>query len=155
MGEYPYKNLESIKKTCEYFNAIGEKCNTKGIRFGYHNHNHEFTKISDGDELVYDFMVKNTDPKKVMFEMDVYWVTKGGQKPVEYFNKYPKRFELLHIKDEKEVGASGEIDFKSIYENKAKAGTKFAIVEVEQYSFEPLVSVQKSIDFLNSAPFVK
>ena len=155
MGEYPYKNLESIKKTCEYFNAIGEKCNTKGIRFGYHNHNHEFTKISDGDELVYDFMVKNTDPKKVMFEMDVYWVTKGGQKPVEYFNKYPKRFELLHIKDEKEVGASGEIDFKAIYENKDKAGTKFAIVEVEQYSFEPLVSVQKSIDFLNNAPFVK
>ncbi len=155
MGEYPYKNLESIKKTCEYFNAIGDKCNAKGIRFGYHNHNHEFTKISDGDELVYDFMLKNTDPKKVTFEMDVYWVTKGGQKPVEYFNKYPKRFELLHIKDEKEVGASGEIDFKAIYENMAKAGTKFAIVEVEQYNFEPLVSVQKSIDFLNSAPYVK
>ena len=155
MGEYPYKNLESIKKTCEYFNAIGDKCNAKGIRFGYHNHNHEFTKITDSDELVYDFMVKNTDPKKVTFEMDVYWVTKGGQKPLEYFNKYPKRFELLHIKDEKEVGASGEIDFKAIYENMAKAGTKFAIVEVEQYNFEPLVSVQKSIDFLNKASYVK
>ena len=154
MGEYPYKNLESIKKTCEYFNAIGEKCNAKGIRFGYHNHNHEFTKITDSNELVYDYMLKNTDPKKVTFEMDVYWVTKGGQKPVEYFNKYPKRFELLHIKDEKEVGASGEIDFKAIYDSRAKAGTKFAIVEVEQYNFEPLISVQKSIDFLNSAPYV-
>ena len=87
--------------------------------------------------------------------MDVYWVYKGGQKAVEYFNKYPKRFELLHIKDEKEVGASGEIDFKSIYDNLAKAGTKFAIVEVEQYGYEPLVSVQKSFDYLNSAPFVK
>ncbi len=154
MGDYPYKNLESIKKTCEYFNAIGEKCNAKGIRFGYHNHNHEFTKITDSNELVYDYMLKNTDPKKVTFEMDVYWVTKGGQKPLDYFNKYPKRFELLHIKDEKEVGASGEIDFKTIYDSRAKAGTKFAIVEVEQYNFEPLISVQKSIDFLNNAPYV-
>jgi len=155
MGDYPYKDKESLKKTCDYFNAIGEKCKAKGIRFGYHNHNHEFTKITDSDELVYDFMIKNTDPKKVTFEMDVYWVYKGGQQAVEYFNKYPKRFELLHIKDEKEVGASGMIDFKAIYDNLSKAGTKFAIVEVEQYGYDPLVSVQKSIDFLNAAPYVK
>ena len=155
MGEYPYKNLEALKKTCEYFNAIGEKCNAKGIRFGYHNHNKEFTKIVDADDLVYDYMVKNTDPKKVFFEMDVYWVYRGGQKAVDYFNKYPKRFEILHIKDEKEIGASGLIDFKSIYENKAKAGTKLCVVEVERYDFEPFVSVQKSFDFLNKAAYVK
>ena len=155
MGDYPYKNLEALKKTCEYFNAIGEKCNAAGIRFGYHNHNKEFTKIVDADDLVYDYMLKNTDPKKVTFEMDVYWVYKGGQKAVDYFNKYPKRFELLHIKDEKEIGASGLIDFKPIYENKAKAGTKVCFVEVERYDFEPFVSVQKSFDFLNNASYVK
>ncbi|HZK93923.1 MAG TPA: sugar phosphate isomerase/epimerase [Prolixibacteraceae bacterium] len=155
MGEYPYKNLESLKKTCEYFNAIGEKCNAAGIRFGYHNHNKEFTKITDADDLVYDYMVKNTDPKKVTFELDVYWIYKGGQNAVAYFNKYPKRFELLHIKDEKEIGASGLIDFKPIYENKAKAGTKVCFVEVERYDFEPFVSVQKSFDFLNNASYVK
>lgn len=155
MGDYPYKNLESLKKTCEYFDAIGEKCNAAGIRFGYHNHNKEFTKIVDADELVYDYMVKNTDPKKVTFELDVYWIYKGGQNAVEYFNKYPKRFELLHIKDEKEIGASGLIDFKPIYDNRAKAGTKVCFVEVERYDFEPFVSVQKSFDFLNNASYVK
>jgi len=155
MGDYPYKNLESLKKTCEYFDAIGEKCNAAGIRFGYHNHNKEFTKIIDADELVYDYMVKNTDPKKVTFELDVYWIYKGGQNAVEYFNKYPKRFELLHIKDEKEIGASGLIDFKPIYDNRAKAGTKVCFVEVERYDFEPFVSVQKSFDFLNNASYVK
>lgn len=155
MGDYPYKNLEALKKTCEYFNAIGEKCNAAGIRFGYHNHNKEFTKIVDADDLVYDYMVKNTDPKKVTFELDVYWIYKGGQNAVEYFNKYPKRFELLHIKDEKEIGASGLIDFKPIYENRAKAGTKVCFVEVERYDFEPFVSVQKSFDFLNNASYVK
>ncbi len=155
MGEYPYKNLEALKKTCEYFNAIGEKCNAAGIRFGYHNHSKEFSKITDADELVYDYMLKNTDPKKVTFELDVYWIYKGGQNAVAYFNKYPKRFELLHIKDEKEIGASGLIDFKPIYENKAKAGTKVCFVEVERYDFEPFVSVQKSFDFLNNASYVK
>jgi sugar phosphate isomerase/epimerase len=155
MGDYPYKNLEALKKTCEYFNAVGEKCNAKGIRYGYHNHNKEFSKIVDGDDLVYDFMLKNTDPKKVTFEMDVYWVYRGGQTAVDYFNKYPKRFGLLHIKDEKEIGASGLIDFKPIYENKSKAGAKYCIVEVERYDFEPFVSVQKSFDFLNTAAYVK
>jgi len=155
MGEYPFTNLEALKKTCEYFNAIGEKCNAKGIRFGYHNHNQEFKKISDSDELIYDYMLKNTDPKKVTFEMDVYWVFKGGKSAVDYFNKYPKRFELLHIKDEKEIGASGLIDFKTIYENKKTAGTKNCFVEVERYDFEPFVSVQKSYDFLNTASYVK
>ncbi len=155
MGEYPYKNLEALKKTCEYFNAVGEKCNAQGIRFGYHNHNKEFTKIVDAEDLVYDYMVKNTNPKKVMFELDVYWIYKGGQTAVDYFNKYPKRFEILHIKDEKEIGASGLIDFKPIYENKDKAGTKLCIVEVERYDFEPFVSVQKSFDFLNAASYVK
>ena len=155
MGDYPYKNLEALKKTCEYFNAIGAKCNAAGIRFGYHNHNKEFTKIVDADDLVYDYMVKNTDPKKVTFELDVYWIYKGGQNAVAYFNKYPKRFELLHIKDEKEIGASGLIDFKPIYDNRAKAGTKVCFVEVERYDFEPFVSVQKSFDFLNNASYVK
>ena len=155
MGEYPFESREALKKTCEYFNAVGAKCNAKGIRFGYHNHNSEFKKIKDSNELVYDYMLQNTDPKKVTFEMDVYWVIKGGQQPVAYFDKYPKRFELLHIKDETEVGASGTIDFKAIYDKMPEAGTKFAIVEVERYKFEPLVSVKKSFDYLNNAPFVK
>lgn len=155
MGSYPYTNLEALKKTCQYFNAIGEKCNANGIRFGYHNHDKEFVKISDGDDLIYDYMLMHTDPQKVTFEMDVYWVFKGGQSVIDYFNRYPNRFELLHIKDEKEIGSSGLIDFKPIYQNKSAAGTKHCIVEVERYNFEPMESVKKSFDFLNNAPYVK
>ena len=48
---------------------------------------------------MYDYMLKNTDPDKVFFQMDVYWVGEGGKDPVEYFNNYPGRFEVLHIKE--------------------------------------------------------
>jgi len=155
MGKYAYGSLEGLKKTCEYFNAVGEKCNKAGVRFGYHNHYSEFKNIPGTEQIIYDYMVQNTDPKKVTFEMDVYWIYKGGQQAVDYFNKYPGRFELLHIKDAKELGASGEMDFKPIFENAKKAGAKLFIVENEQYNCPPLESVQKCLDFLNKADYVK
>ena len=133
---------DTLKKYCDYFNAIGEKCKAKGIRFGYHNHDRELSTKIDG-QTVYDFMLANTDPSKVIFEMDLYWAVVGGANPVEYFNKYPGRFELWHIKDKKEVGASGMMDFKSYWTNAAKAGMQYGIVEIEEYSFDEFTSCQK------------
>jgi sugar phosphate isomerase/epimerase len=147
------KTMDELKLWCDFYNDIGEMTATSKVQFGYHNHDREFAKI--GDEIIYDAMIKNTDPKKVFFEMDVYWVMRGGFKAVDYMNKYPDRFPLLHIKDEKEIGESGQIDFKSIYETAYKNGLKDAFVEVERYNFDPLVSVQKSYDFLKAASYVK
>ena len=156
MGKYAYGSLEGLKKTCEYFNAVGEKCNKAGVRFGYHNHYTEFKNIPGTEQIIYDYMLQNTDPKKVTFEMDTYWIHKGGKEAVDYFNKYPGRFELLHIKDTKELGgATAEMDFKPIFENSKKAGTKLFIVENEQYDFPPLESVKKCYEFLEKADYVK
>jgi len=147
------ETLDDLKVQMDYFNAIGELTAASGMQFGWHNHNHEFTKI--GDEVIYDFMLKNTNPKNVIFEMDVYWVMKGGCSPVEYMKKYPDRIKLLHIKDEKEIGESGQLDFKSIFETAYAIGVKDYFVEVEIYNFEPLVSVQKSYDFMAAASYIK
>jgi sugar phosphate isomerase/epimerase len=154
MSKTAYESLDGLKQACEYFNAVGEKCNAAGIRFGYHNHSHEFTTVFEG-KPVYDWMMELTDPEKVMFEMDLYWVVEGGKNPVDYFAKYPGRYELWHIKDEKEVGASGKIDFAAIFAKRKEAGAKYGIVEVERYNFDPIVSCQKSFDFLNAADYVK
>jgi sugar phosphate isomerase/epimerase len=153
MGEEAYRSLDTLKRYCDYFNAIGEKCNAKGIRFGYHNHDKELSTQLDG-QTIYDFMLNNTDPSKVIFEMDLYWAVEGGAKPTEYFAKYPGRFELWHIKDKEEIGASGMMDFASIWAGAAQAGLKYGIVEVERYNFDEYTSCQKSIDFLNAAPYV-
>ena len=143
--------LADLQIYCDYYNQIGEKCNAAGIRYGYHNHAFEFEEIEG--ELMYDYLLQNTDPEKVFFQMDVYWTVMGGKSPVEYFQNYPGRFELLHIKDDKELGESGMVGFDAIFKHAETAGSKDFVVEVEKYNFTPLESVKKSFDYLNSATF--
>jgi len=145
--------IKDLQTFCEYLNAIGKKCADAGITFCYHNHAFEFDKVED--KVMYDYMLAHTDPKYVSFEMDVYWVVRGQQSPVEYFEKNPGRFKLLHIKDHKELGQSGMVGFDAIFNNMEKSGAQHFFVEVERYNFAPEVSVKKSADYLLNAPFVK
>ena len=154
MDRIAYQSLEGLKRYCDYFNAIGEKCNASGIRFGFHNHNREFTTLFDKDIVLYDYLLKNTDPVKVMFQIDLYWCVDGGADPVSYFKRYPGRFELWHIKDREEIGSSGLMDFKSIWASAKTSGMKYGIVEVEKYNFDQFTSCQKSLDFLNTSDYV-
>jgi sugar phosphate isomerase/epimerase len=153
MGKAGYASLEGLKQFCDYFNAVGEKCNASGIRFGYHNHDNEFKELEG--EIIYDFMLKNTDPEKVMFQLDLYWIFKGGKDAVDYFSNYPGRFELWHVKDVKELGESGQLDFRPAFENTELAGMKYYIVEQEAYSTTPMEGVKVSFDFLNSQEYTK
>ncbi|MDR2885500.1 MAG: sugar phosphate isomerase/epimerase [Rikenellaceae bacterium] len=146
-------SLDDIKLQCEYFNRVGELATKKGIKFGFHNHAKEFEKR--GGEVIYDYLINNTDPKHVFYEMDVYWVKKGGADPVEYLKKYAGRFPVLHIKDESIIGESGTLDFQSIFEAAYAQGMKDYYVEVEKYTLPPMNCVEKSYDFLYAAPFVK
>lgn len=154
MDSVGYTSLAGVQRYCDYFNAVGDKCNAAGIRFGYHNHDGEFKEVEG--EIIYDYLLKNTDPAKVMFEMDLYWITVGGKNPVDYFKAYPGRFELWHVKDKAELGGEGTtMDFKPIFESAETAGMKKIIVEVEEYNFTPVESVQKSLEFLQNAEYVK
>lgn len=139
-------NIADLQVYCDYYNEIGRRCKEQGISFGYHNHSFEFVEIEG--KTMYDYMIENTDPENVFFQMDVYWVVKGGKSPVEYFKKYPGRFEVLHIKDEKELGESGMVGFDAIFKNKAIAGTKYIVVEIERYNFPPLQSLKLGYDYL-------
>jgi sugar phosphate isomerase/epimerase len=152
MGRAGYESLEGLRKYCDYWNIVGEMCNAKGIRFGYHNHDREFTELEG--VIIYDFMLENMDPDKVMFQLDLYWCVVGGKNPVDYFNKYPGRFEVWHIKDKTELGVSGMMDFASYWAAAPQSGLKYGVVEVEEYNFDPFESVQISFDYLKNADFV-
>lgn len=147
--------LVDLQTYCEYYNEVGKLGKSKGVLFGYHNHAHEFAKVED--KVMLDYMIENTNPEYVFFEMDVYWVVRGAASPVDYFHKYPNRFRLLHIKDNKELGQSGMVGFDAIFksENTDKAGVEYLVVEVEQYNFAPKESVKISYDYLQGLEGVK
>lgn len=145
--------LDEIKMYCDYFNTVGYKTAAASIAFGYHNHDFEFRKIDD--QIIYDYMLKNVSPNHVFFEADVYWIMKGGYNPVDYMKNYADQIKVLHIKDEKEIGASGEMDFQPIFEQAKANNIKDWYVEVERYTNNnPEESVQQSFDFLNNAAYV-
>ncbi|MDO4948940.1 MAG: sugar phosphate isomerase/epimerase [Bacteroidales bacterium] len=148
------ETLKDAKTYCDYMNAVGKKCTEAGIKYGYHNHAHEFQKVED--KVYYDFMLENTDPQFVFFQMDVYWAVRGQVSPVDYFNKYAGRFVLLHIKDHREVGQSGMVGFDAIFNNFAKAGCKEFIVEMEgATSGDDMLGIKESAEYLLKADFVK
>ena len=148
------KTLKEMQTYCDYLNAIGKKCREAGIKYGYHNHAHEFQKIED-KAVMLDYMIENTDPENLFIELDVYWASKGGVNPSAYIQKYAGRFPLLHIKDVDIIGASETIDFESIFKAAYKQGLEEYYVEIEANSLPPMLCARKSAEYLNVSKFVK
>ena len=147
-------SLHDLQVYCDYLNEVGRRCQAAGIQYGYHNHAYEFEKVED--KVMYDYLLEHTDPALVFFQMDVYWTVIGKASPVDYFERYPGRFKMLHIKDEWEVGQSGMVGFDAIFKNADKAGLQDFVVEIERYKHDDiLVSFQESADYLLNASFVK
>ncbi len=97
----------------------GSVAGKTGLLYGYHNHAHEFQKVEG--ETMYDYMLSHTDPENVFFQMDVYWVVRGQNSPVDYFFKFPGRFKDAAHKGQPEIGQSGMVGFDAIFRNVKKA----------------------------------
>jgi sugar phosphate isomerase/epimerase len=161
------------QKAAELFNKAGEKTAKAGIQFAYHNHTFEFQSMKSlGGKLPFDYFLTTCDPKNVQMEMDLCWISVAGKDPVAYFNKYPGRFPLVHVKDIKplpkgaegptehpdknisfltEVG-SGTINWKRIFANSGKAGIKHYFVEHDNPS-DAFSSIAKSYKYLAELRF--
>ncbi len=131
------QSLDDYKRWAETFNRVGEVCRENGIRLAYHNHDFEFLPI-DG-QVPFDILLSETDPALVYFEMDMFWVRKGGQDIVDILTRAPGRFTMAHIKDMDEQGnmtevGNGVIDFESILGNEAASGLRHLFVEHDQPS---------------------
>ncbi len=94
---YPYGDRDFVRRRCDAFNEVGALAQAHGMRFYYHNHFQEFQRC--GDDYVYDLILENTDPALVFFELDTYWMYRGGQDPVTWMERFPERVILLHQKD--------------------------------------------------------
>lgn len=136
--------LDDFKRMAAQANRIGQKAKEAGLQYAYHNHNFEFKDY--GGQTGYDLLLKETDPELVKLELDCGWMTVGGQDPIAYFKKYPKRYRLMHAKDFvaltptsnsldpakrpaiTEVG-SGKINWPSIVAAARAAGVEFYYVD--------------------------
>jgi sugar phosphate isomerase/epimerase len=143
-------------RLADSFNRAGEAARKVGIQFGYHNHSFEFTPV-DG-KLPYDILLNSTDPNLVKMEMDLYWIVNAGADPLAYFNRYPGRFHLVHVKgrakngDITEVKSDNAIDWKAIFAQSEKAGIKHYFVEQDK-SDSPFDSIRTSFNYLHDLRF--
>ncbi len=135
------------------FNRIGEAVKSAGMTFGLHNHVPEFA-VLDG-KIVYDELLRLTDPKFVVFEMDCGWVTASGHNPVDYLSKTPERFPLMHVKDmaretdgkfHSVVMGQGVADYHRILA--AATGLKHYFIEQEEFVGDPMTELREDADYM-------
>ena len=159
------KTDDDWKRAAETFNRAGEESKKAGIQFAYHNHWFEFLPVNG--KLPYDTLLELCDKNLVKMELDLCWITVAGADPLKYFDRYPGRFPLVHVKDVKtlpkittggpqnfgdtvdltEVG-SGIIDWKRIFAQSDKAGIKHYFVE-HDHPKAPLESIKTSYEYLS------
>lgn len=154
MDESLRQTLDDLKRTADLFNQTGETCKKAGLQFAYHNHAFEFEQMGEG--TIYDFLLQNTDPNLVQYEMDMYWVVAGGQDPVAYLKKYPRRFPLGHVKDmdkqdqtKNVVIGQGSIDYVKILKVAKESGMEHFIVEQETFTQPSIDAMKEDYEYLS------
>jgi sugar phosphate isomerase/epimerase len=164
------------KRAANLFNKAGEASKKAGIQFGYHNHSFEFDPaLSLDGKLPYDFFLAELNPEFVTMELDLCWISVAGKDPVAYFEKYPGRFPLVHVKDwikdastpsayQGAMGQSvkfggrmadvgqGSVDWKRIFAHSEQAGIQHYFVENDdpKSAFD---DIKISYDYLHSLQF--
>jgi sugar phosphate isomerase/epimerase len=146
------QTVANYQKVADIFSKAAEDCKKVGITFGYHNHEYEFEK--ENGQVLYDVLLQRTDPNLVKMELDLGWVIVTGNNPVDYFEKYPNRFPLWHLKDmdaakkESTEFGKGQINIRKMFENAKQSGMKYFFVEQEEYTHTAFKSMQHNYNYL-------
>lgn len=157
------KDIDGWKRVADKLNQAGAACSKSNLTLAYHNHSYEFVPLAG--QVPYDVLLASTDPALVKLEMDLFWITFGGQDPLAYFAKYPGRVPLVHVKDMapktrpdippdsvmRSVG-QGSIDWKRIFAQAQQAGIKHYFVEHDSPA-DALASAKASFDYLQTLEF--
>ncbi|MDQ2657579.1 MAG: sugar phosphate isomerase/epimerase [Bacteroidota bacterium] len=154
--------VDQVKEAIDVFNKAGKLLADNGLSLCYHPHGYEFRPYEGG--TLFDYLVKQTNPQYLNFEMDVFWVKHPGQDPVALLKKYPKRFVLMHLKDRANgtegnqngradvesnvVLGTGDVDIAAIMREAKKAGVKHYFIEDE--SSRSVTQIPQSLVYLKS-----
>jgi sugar phosphate isomerase/epimerase len=165
MDETMRKTYDDFKRYMDIFNKCGELCNKSGMKFGYHNHDFEFSETLNGQKL-FDIIMKSIDPKLVALQLDMGNLYNGGAIALDVMNQYPGRFEIMHVKDEipatkgtekyeSTILGKGIVNTEKVVDlGKNKGGTKCYIIEQESYQNKtPMESAREDLDIMKKWGF--
>jgi len=157
MDETMRKTYDDFKRYMDIFNKCGELCNKSGMKFGYHNHDFEFSEKLN-DQKLFDIIMTSIDPKLVALQLDMGNLYNGGAIALDVMNQYPGRFEIMHVKDEipatkgtekyvSTILGKGIVNTEKVVDlGKNKGGTKCYIIEQESYQdMTPMDSVKEDL----------
>ena len=160
MDESMRKTYDDFKKYMEVFNKSGELCKRSGMKFGYHNHDFEFSQKLNG-EKIFDIIMKNIDPDLVALQLDMGNLYNGGAIALDVMNQYPGRFEIVHVKDEitaksgnekyeSTILGEGIVNTQKVCElATSKGGTRCYIIEQESYGDKtPMYCAKADLDIM-------
>ncbi len=155
-----YKTYDDMKRYMDIFNKCGELCKKSGMKFGYHNHDFEFRQKLN-DELLFDIIMKSIDPSLVALQLDIGNMYNAGAIALDIVNKYPGRFEIIHVKDEIQAAGGndkfescilgeGVIRTKDVVDLAQKlGGTTSFIIEQESYQGKtPMDCVKEDLEIM-------
>ena len=151
------RTLAGYTKIAARFNEAGRLAREKGVTLGYHNYSFEFTPV-DG-QMPYDLLLRECDPQNVVMEIDVFWMRKGGGDPLQYMERYPGRFPMLHVKDMGPPPANemmdvgrGIIDWKTLFARGKQGGVHHVFVEHDETK-DPYATMRASFSYLRALRF--
>ena len=144
-------NLDDWRRTAEAMTGAGERARAAGLQYAYHNHDFEFIEM-DG-RVAFDVFCEESDPDLVQIELDLFWIVHGGGDPVAFFNRWPGRIPLVHVKDRTRAGemadvGAGVIDWVELFQYIDHTGMKHFLVEHDRPD-GPFRSIEASYRYLS------
>jgi sugar phosphate isomerase/epimerase len=162
MDEGMRKTYDDFKHYMEIFNKCGELCKKRGMKFGYHNHDFEFSEKLNNEKL-FDIIMKSINPDLVVIQLDMGNLYNGGAIAKDVVNQYPGRFEIIHVKDEipategnekyvSTIIGDGIVNAREVVNLATKiGGTKVYIIEQESYQGKtPMESIKKDLEIMKN-----
>jgi len=160
MDDSMRSNYDDFKHYMDIFNKCGELCQKSGMKFGYHNHDFEFSEKLN-DEKLFDIMMKSMDPDKVVVQLDIGNLYNGGAVALDVVKQYPGRFENIHVKDEilstggeekyeSTIIGTGIVNAKEVVDLATKiGGTQVYIIEQESYQGKtPMECIKEDLEVM-------
>ncbi|MDT8369631.1 MAG: sugar phosphate isomerase/epimerase [Longimicrobiales bacterium] len=144
-------SLDAWRRTADLFTRAGETARAAGLGLAYHNHDFEFHEMEG--RVPFDVFCEESDPELVRIELDIFWITHGGGDALAFFERWPGRVPMVHVKGRTPEGemvdvGQGAIEWAEVLGRHEEAGIRHYFVEHDTPD-DSLASIEASYRYLS------